>query len=278
VRPHAAVATIREAGEDRIDAEYCRRLARERQPDMTAAPGTSRRTGGLCLVLAHPDDESFFAAGVVAHAVRDGRRVELVVASRGEAGSPAPGESRDPAALAVRREAEMHAVAALLGIARVHWLGLPDRGVAGFGPEHVEATATALRAQRPDVVFTFAPDGHNGHPDHVAIHRLAMAALDRVAGAGPAARVVWTGGRAPWLRHDPGDPAVDYLVDVRDVATLKRDALLLHRSQHHVIVDRFLGAGRGLESCEAEAFRHGAGPAPEGPRPAPSLFAGLPAA
>ncbi|HEX5818982.1 MAG TPA: hypothetical protein VFY20_08885, partial [Gemmatimonadales bacterium] len=87
----------------------------------------------------------------------------------------------------------------------------------------------------------------------------------------------WTGERAPWLRHDRDDPSVDYFVDVRDVAALKRDALLLHRSQHHVIAERFFGRGRGLESCEAEVFRHGSGPIPRGPRPAPSLFAELPA-
>jgi len=43
--------------------------------------------GSLLAVWAHPDDEAYLSAGLLASAVRDGRRVAVVTATRGEAGS-----------------------------------------------------------------------------------------------------------------------------------------------------------------------------------------------
>ncbi|HET9497468.1 MAG TPA: PIG-L family deacetylase, partial [Candidatus Limnocylindria bacterium] len=39
--------------------------------------------GGLLLVHAHPDDEVFSTGGVIAQALADGRRVDLVVCTGG---------------------------------------------------------------------------------------------------------------------------------------------------------------------------------------------------
>jgi LmbE family N-acetylglucosaminyl deacetylase len=44
--------------------------------------------GGLAAVLAHPDDESFACAGAFALAHDAGRTTRLLVATRGEAGTP----------------------------------------------------------------------------------------------------------------------------------------------------------------------------------------------
>ena len=43
--------------------------------------------GTLLGIWAHPDDETYLAAGLMAQAVRDGRRVVCVTATRGEGGS-----------------------------------------------------------------------------------------------------------------------------------------------------------------------------------------------
>ena len=51
----------------------------------------SETTGGLLLVHAHPDDEVFSTGGVIAQALADGRRVDLVVCTGGE-----EGEIHDP--------------------------------------------------------------------------------------------------------------------------------------------------------------------------------------
>ena len=46
------------------------------------------RIGGLAAVFAHPDDESFTAAGALALAHDAGRAVRLLLLTRGEAGNP----------------------------------------------------------------------------------------------------------------------------------------------------------------------------------------------
>ena len=48
---------------------------------------------------AHPDDESIATGGLMTLAARDGRRVVLVVATRGEQGEPQPGVLNEGEAL-----------------------------------------------------------------------------------------------------------------------------------------------------------------------------------
>jgi len=49
------------------------------------------RAGGLLLVHAHPDDESFSTGGLIARSITEGRRVDLVTCTGGE-----EGEIHDP--------------------------------------------------------------------------------------------------------------------------------------------------------------------------------------
>ena len=63
--------------------------------------------GGLAAVLAHPDDESVGCAGALALAHAAGQTTRLLVATRGEAGTPdgandpAFGDTRDLRSLLV---------------------------------------------------------------------------------------------------------------------------------------------------------------------------------
>jgi len=41
----------------------------------------------MCLVFAHPDDESFFVGGTVAKYAKLGWKIDLIVATNGEAGN-----------------------------------------------------------------------------------------------------------------------------------------------------------------------------------------------
>ncbi|HEX6385966.1 MAG TPA: PIG-L family deacetylase [Anaerolineae bacterium] len=160
---------------------------------------TERRN--ILAVYAHPDDEILGAGGTMALYANRGVanqdvRVELVCATRGEAG-----EISDPA-LATRetlpqvREEELRCSAERLGISKVTFLGFRDSGMAGTEDnEHAEALAVApaeavvpklveiVRRVRPDVILTFEPYGGYGHPDHVAIHRHTLAAYEAAADA-----------------------------------------------------------------------------------------------
>jgi LmbE family N-acetylglucosaminyl deacetylase len=144
----------------------------------------------LMAILAHPDDESLGLGGMLARYAAEGVEVTVVTATRGERGR-FRGE-RDgplhpgPEALARIREAELRAATRVLGVRETIILGYPDGALADADPLEATARIAAhVRAVRPDVVLTFAPDGAYGHPDHVAICQLASAAA--VAAADPRA-------------------------------------------------------------------------------------------
>lgn len=137
----------------------------------------------ILFVLAHPDDESLGAGGVIARYVAEGAEVSLLVATRGERGWQGDADAHPgAAALAALRSAELAAAAAVLGLHEVSFLGYRDGELADADP--VEAAIRIgrhVRRLRPDVVVSFGPDGVYGHPDHVAISQLTTAALLRAA-------------------------------------------------------------------------------------------------
>jgi LmbE family N-acetylglucosaminyl deacetylase len=133
------------------------------------------------LVLAHPDDESFFAAGTVARHVADGGEAALVCATRGERGSQPDPPVCDPADLGRVRARELRRACRIIGVSRLSFLGYPDQGLAAANPEEAtERLTLIMRAYHPDATVTFGPEGIYHHPDHVAIHHFTVAAFDRI--------------------------------------------------------------------------------------------------
>src|SRR4029078_10354148 len=81
--------------------------------------------GTVLGVWAHPDDECYLSAGLMARAARQDQRVVCVTATFGAAGVTE--ESRWPAdRLADIRRDELARSLAILGVDEHHWLGLPD--------------------------------------------------------------------------------------------------------------------------------------------------------
>jgi LmbE family N-acetylglucosaminyl deacetylase len=145
--------------------------------------------GPLLAVWAHPDDETYLMAGIMASAVREGRGVVCVTATKGEAGSQ--DEERWPRdRIADIRAAELQRALSILGVRDHRWLGYRD-GECPAVPddEAIGKVASIVEEVRPEIVFTFGPDGHTGHPDHVCVHRWTRAAFDTSAPAG--ARLVY---------------------------------------------------------------------------------------
>ncbi len=147
-------------------------------------------TPRLMAVLAHPDDESLGAGGVLAKYASEGVDVFVLTATRGEQGryhGHRSGEPQHPgpSALARLRESELRAAASVLGVREVSVLDYADQHLDLTNPgDAVMAVAGHLRRVRPDVVVTFGPDGAYGHPDHIAISQFTTAAV--VAAADPA--------------------------------------------------------------------------------------------
>ena len=127
-----------------------------------------RRT--LLGVWAHPDDEAYTTAGLMAEFRARGDRVVIVTATLGEHGTNDP-ETWPPARLAVRRHTELRNSLAALDVDELHLLGYED----GDCERHdgTETIAGHIARIDPDVIVTFGPDGLTGHPDHLAVSRWA---------------------------------------------------------------------------------------------------------
>jgi LmbE family N-acetylglucosaminyl deacetylase len=140
---------------------------------------------------AHPDDESIQTGGTLAKLAAQGHRTVLVFATKGEEGEVADGFLDDGEALWQRREKEVAASAAVIGVQRVEFLGYEDSGMMGT-PENdrpesfwqadvdeaAERLATILRDEQADVLTAYDSDGGYGHPDHIQVHRVGLRAAE----------------------------------------------------------------------------------------------------
>jgi len=140
--------------------------------------------GTILGVWAHPDDEAYLSAGIMAAAVDAGNRVVCVTATRGEAGS-LDAVRWPPETLASVREAELDACLKVLGVREHTWLDYPDGGCASVpADEAVARVAEILTEVQPDTVLTFGPDGMTWHPDHIAVGEWTTAAFEAAGPAG----------------------------------------------------------------------------------------------
>jgi len=143
----------------------------------------------MLVVFAHPDDETV-VSGTIAMAVEKGWRVQLVSATRGEAGEiNVPGLATRET-LGDAREKELLCACSVLGIEKVHFLDYCDSGMAG-SPENRRASSyinasenevvakllSIIKEFTPDIIITFEPYGIYGHPDHIAVSKHTTAAF-----------------------------------------------------------------------------------------------------
>ncbi len=167
-------------------------------PSAIPAPTTNIRVGNTPMALhrpiprrllgvwAHPDDEAYLSAGLMARVVAAGGRVTVLTATRGEKGTDDP-DRFDADTFGAEREDELRASLAVLGVTDVRLLGRRD-GECDLGGDApmVDVIAAAMDELDPDTIVTFGPDGMTNHADHRAVCR-------------------WT--TEAWTRRWHGDPA-----------------------------------------------------------------------
>jgi LmbE family N-acetylglucosaminyl deacetylase len=253
---------------------YCEEVRRQ---DSFGVCSVSR---AFVLLLAHPDDETFFAAGTIAKCVAEGMRVGLLCATRGERG--ATGDLCTIEELPRVREAELREVARILGIQDLEFLPIEDQQLARAPMDQVRRAVVGLvRRLRPEIVFTFDPDGANQHTDHMAISRFAMDGIAAAAdprwypeegAAHTVDRVLWPATVRVWELGQLADPAnqpgLDYLIDIRRYREVKEAVLRAHRTQWPGLSRLFLAHPTAMEW---ECFRNAYGPRPA-KVPAASIF------
>lgn len=211
----------------------------------------------VVFVHAHPDDESLSTGALIAALASRGVAVDVVTATRGERGEVVPGPVsalEGTPALVEHRRGELAAALRVLGVRQHCFLGTPPARDAGSAPrvyrdsgmrwirpglagpaepdpsEEGGASLTAapeaeevadllawLSAHPADLVVSYDEIGGYGHPDHVRIQEVALAAAAR-AGV-PFAHVV----------AEPG-PGVQWC-DLDEFLPVQLDALRCHASQ-----------------------------------------------
>jgi LmbE family N-acetylglucosaminyl deacetylase len=134
--------------------------------------------GTILGVWAHPDDETYLSAGIMAHSVQQGSRVYCVTATRGEGGSF--DEERWPSAtMGQVREKELLRSFQVLGVTEHEFLDMTDVDMDTPLPEAGSTRVRELVKQiAPDSVLTFGPDGMTGHVAHMSVSRWATEAFE----------------------------------------------------------------------------------------------------
>jgi len=184
-------------------------------------------------VYAHPDDPEVSCGGTLAHWARAGADVRLVVVNAGDKGSPDP--TTDPAELTERRASEVDAAAAVLGLAGVERMGVPDGEVANDLALRARLVEL-VRSHRPDIVVcpdptaVFFGDSYVNHRDH---REVGWAVVDAVAPA--AGSPLYFPGSGPPHQVTAlllsGTLEPDVWVDISDSLELKVAAVQCHESR-----------------------------------------------
>lgn len=212
----------------------------------------------VLVVVAHPDDIDFGAAGTIARFTDAGTQVTYCLVTDGDAG----GFDRevDNGGMAALRRAEQAAAAKCVGVSDLRFLGYRDGMVEQTLGLRRDITRV-IRQVRPDLVITTTPERNYvrispSHPDHRAVGGATLDAVypdarnpyafpELLADEGLEA---WTV-REVWLS---GGPTANHYVDITDRFDRKVNALRAHASQTGHMED-LPGMLRGWLSANAKA-------------------------
>jgi LmbE family N-acetylglucosaminyl deacetylase len=221
----------------------------------------------LLFIGAHPDDETFFAAGTMAKYAEAGAQVSLVCATRGERGKTGGLCCVDE--LPRVREQELIDAMKALGVTDVQFLPYHDKLLTDAPVEEIRRTLVeAIRRTSPQVLITFDPHGANQHADHIAISRFA---LDAAAAAADARwypetgstheieRLLWTPPtilfKLPEGADIPALPGSDFVIDTTRWIPQKTAAFQAHRTQFPGLKKLFFDNPNGRKTFGLEVFR-----------------------
>jgi LmbE family N-acetylglucosaminyl deacetylase len=190
------------------------------------------------VVVAHPDDLDFGAAGTIAGWTAAGVEVSYCVLTDGDAGGFDPDVPRSE--IGGIRQAEQRAAAKEVGVEDVVFLGYPD-GRLATSIKLRRDISRIIRQRRPQRVLTQSPERNweriaASHPDHLAAGEAAIAAVypdarNPFAHLDLAAEgcVAWTVSEV-WIMAGPSE-GNNHAVDVSDTFATKMAALRAHVSQ-----------------------------------------------
>lgn len=189
------------------------------------------------VVIAHPDDAEFGAAGTVAAWIAAGTEVTYLVVTDGASGSQDPGMTRER--LAEIRAGEQRAACRALGVTDVEFLGYADGFLEPSVPLRRQVAA-AIRRHRPEAVITLNPDlrwsnrGYVNHPDHRVVGDSVLHAINPAASTRLWDTTLLDEGLEPWDVSElwlMGFGEGPHRSDISQTFGAKLEALRCHASQ-----------------------------------------------
>lgn len=186
----------------------------------------------IMVIVAHPDDAEFGAAGSVARWTGEGKSVIYVVCTNGDKGTT--DRSLEPAELSRIRMQEQREAAVRLGVGEVTFLGMPDQHLEDT-PEFRECIVRLIRTHRPDVVVTSDPyRRYLWHRDHRVVGQVVADALFPYARDHMAYPEMLSEGLEPHKVKEAlffGAEENNHRVDITETFSAKLAALRCHESQ-----------------------------------------------
>jgi N-acetyl-1-D-myo-inositol-2-amino-2-deoxy-alpha-D-glucopyranoside deacetylase len=217
----------------------------------------------LMYIGAHPDDEGSCSGSLAKYAEMGGRAF-VVIATRGDGvdAKIQEGVSATRESLGQVRVDELRCACEKLGVEPPVVLGYQDGEVGKVDPEAAARNlARLMRQLKPAVVITHDPEGGYGHPDHIAVQRFTLRAVEMAGdaahdlGAAPfaPAKLYYTALPRSYLERVPAfrerraeiggkvltflgvpDEQITTEVDIQPWLEKKLDALTCHRTQFEI--------------------------------------------
>lgn len=196
------------------------------------------------VVVAHPDDAEFMAAGTVATWVAQGWDVHYLICTDAAGGGADDAEdvsAKARRAVSEMRKREQRTAADVLGVKDLIFLDYPD-GELQPSLTLRRDIVRALRRLRPTRVICQSPDRNwaNGyrigayHPDHLAVGAATIAAVYPASQNGWDFPELLTEGLKPHKVRElyiSGAPTTNVAVDISATLDQKIEALRAHTSQ-----------------------------------------------
>lgn len=191
----------------------------------------------ILVVVAHPDDVEFGAAGTVANWTDAGIEVSFCIVTDGDAGGFDPAVPRGE--ISGIRRAEQRNAAKVIGVEDVHFLGYRDGSLELSHTLRRDITRV-IRQTRPRRMLIQSPERnwervHASHPDHMVAGESALRALypdARNPFAHP--QLLADEGLEPWTVDEvwlSTHHTRSHFVDVTDQFDRKVASLRAHESQ-----------------------------------------------
>ncbi len=191
----------------------------------------------IAVIVAHPDDEAFFMSGTIAQYAKQGDKIYLLCATKGEEGEQHKNE--DVREVHEIRKEELIESTKTLGVKQVFFLGFRD-GTLSNNLYHklADSIIEILKKIKPELIITIEPRGISGHIDHITVSMVSSYVFEKLLFVKKIMYFCFTDEirnsfHSYYIYFPPGykKEEINHVEDVSKVWEQKMKAIQCHRSQ-----------------------------------------------